>query len=79
MNNFTVYSKEGCPYCDQIKEVLKLAKLKHRVYDLDIDFTKDAFYTQFGDGSTFPQVVVDDKNLGGCVDTVRYLQEQKMI
>ena len=79
MNNFTVYSKDGCPYCDKIKQVMKLANLKHRVYDLDIDFSREAFYSQFGDGSTFPQVVLDNKNLGGCTDTVKYLQEQKMI
>ena len=43
MNNFTVYSKDGCPYCDKIKQVMKLANLKYRVYDLDIDFTREAF------------------------------------
>ena len=48
MNNFTVYSKEGCPYCDQIKQVMKLAKLQHRVYDLGTDFTREGFYSQFG-------------------------------
>ena len=72
MNNFTVYSREGCPYCDQIKQVMKLAKLQHRVYDLGTDFTRESFYSQFGYGSTFPQVVVNNKNLGGCTDTVSY-------
>ena len=79
MNNFTVYSREGCPYCEKIKEVMQLAKLRHRVYDLGTDFTRDEFYDQFGYGSTFPQVVVDNKNLGGCTDTVKYLREQKII
>ena len=77
--NFTVYSREGCPYCVKIKEVMQLAKLQHRVYDLWTDFTRDEFYDQFGYGSTFPQVVVDNKNLGGCTDTVKYLREQKII
>ena len=79
MNNFTVYSREGCPYCEKIKEVMQLAKLQHRVYDLGIDFTRDEFYDQFGYGSTFPQVVVNNKNLGGCMDTVKYLREQKIV
>ena len=77
--NFTVYSREGCPYCEKINEVMQLAKLQHRVYDLGTDFTRDEFYDQFGYGSTFPQVVVDNKNLGGCTDTVKYLREQKII
>ena len=79
MNNFTVYSREGCPYCEKIKEVMQLAKLQHRGYDLGTDFTRDEFYDQFGYGSTFPQVVVNNKNLGGCMDTVKYLREQKIV
>ena len=79
MYNFTVDSREGCPYCEKIKEVMQLAKLQHRVYDLGTDFTREEFYDQFGYGSTFPQVVVDNKNLGGCIDAVKYLREQKII
>jgi len=77
---FTVYSKEGCPYCIKIEEVLRLSQLDHKVYKLDEDFTRDEFINQFGYGSTFPQVILNDKeNLGGCVDTVKYLQENKII
>lgn len=76
---FTVYSKNGCPYCDKVKQVLQLANLDHVVYTLDEQFTRDQFYQEFGEGSTFPQVIMDDKHLGGCVDTVRYLQEQSII
>ena len=27
--NFTVYSKEGCPYCVKVQKVLELAGLNH--------------------------------------------------
>ena len=77
--NFTVYSREGCPYCSKIVEVLKLAELRFVEYKLDRDFTREAFYGQFGDGSTFPQVVKDGTNLGGCTDTVKYLQEKNLV
>ena len=79
MQNFTIYSKDGCPYCEKIEEVMKLAKLSHVVYKLDEHFTKDGFYGQFGEGSTFPQVVLNGDNLGGCTDTVRYLQEKSIV
>ena len=75
MMNFTVYSKDGCPYCDKVVQVLQLAELRYVVYKLDRDFDKPSFYGQFGEGSTFPQVVVDGKNLGGSVETIKYLQE----
>ena len=77
--NFTVYSKDGCPYCQKITQVLELAELRHVVYKLDRDFSRDAFYGQFGDGSTFPQVVRDGTNLGGCTETGKYLQEQNLV
>lgn len=77
---FTIYSKDGCPYCSRIEQVLKLADLKHVVYKLNQDFTRQEFYSEFGEGSTFPQVILnDEERLGGCTDTVKYLQEQKLI
>ena len=77
--NFTVYSKDGCHYCTKVVQVLELAKLNHVVYKLDEDFSRDAFYGQFGQGSTFPQVVIDSTNLGGCTETVQYLKEKKLV
>jgi glutaredoxin len=77
---FTVYSKDGCPYCSKIEQVLQLANLEHVVYTLDEDFTRTQFYAEFGNGSTFPQVILNDQtHLGGCSDTVQYLQEQKLV
>ena len=58
---------------------MKLAKLSHVIYKLDEHFTKDGFYGQFGKGSTFPQVVLNGDNLGGCTDTVKYLKERSIV
>ena len=77
--NFTVYSRDGCPYCTKIQQVLQLAELRHVIYKLDRDFDRDSFYDQFGKGSTFPQVVLNGDNLGGCSDTVKYLKENKLV
>ena len=77
--NFTVYSKDGCPYCTKVVQVLELAQLSHVVYKLDEHFDRQSFYGQFGDGSTFPQVVVNQTNLGGCTETVQYLKEKKLV
>ncbi len=77
--NFTVYSKDGCPFCTKVVQVLQLAELKHVVYKLERDFDRESFYGQFGKGSTFPQVVLNGDNLGGCSETVKYLQENKLV
>ena len=79
LKNFTVYSREGCPYCDKVQQVLQLAELRHVIYKLDRDFDRDSFYGQFGKGSTFPQVVLNGDNLGGCTETVQYLKENNLV
>lgn len=80
--NFTVYSKKGCPYCDKIKMVLNDLSIKKGYpvicYELGTQFTREEFYAEFGEGSTFPQVVFNQNHIGGCSDTVKYLQENNM-
>ena len=77
--NFAVFSKEDCPYCEKIKQVFDLTKCKYVVYTLGQHFDKDAFFGEFGEGSTFPQVICDGKKLGGSVGTIEFLKEQKII
>ena len=76
---FTIYSKNGCPYCEKIEGVLDLTKQDNEVLLLGREFTRQDFYDKFGEGSTFPQVVCDGKNLGGCIDTLGFLREQKIL
>ena len=77
--NFAVFTKDGCPYCDKVKQVLELTESKFVVYNLGQHFEGKDFYGEFGEGSTFPQVVVDGNKLGGCVDTIKFLKENKII
>ena len=75
----TIYSKTGCPYCIKLIKVVEYEELPHVVYQLDRDYTKEEFYEKFGEGSTFPQIIMDGNKLGGCTDTVKYLRENKII
>lgn len=81
--NFTIYSKRLCPYCDRIKKVLEPLSITKGfpivIYELDTDFDRNQFISEFGEGSTFPQVIVGDKKLGGCTNTIKYLQEQRLL
>lgn len=76
--NFTIYSKEGCPFCEKIQTILDYHNFNTTVYVLDVDFSRRQFYSEFGEGSTFPQVVLNDVSLGGCAETIKYLQENKI-
>ena len=78
MKNFTVYSKEGCNHCKQILEVLGISELNYVEYKLDEHFTKEAFYQQFGEGATFSQVVLNNENLGGTQESIKYMQKENI-
>ena len=77
--NFVVYSKQDCPHCYKVKQVLELTGNNFVVYNLNEHFTKEEFYSEFGEGSSFPQVICDDQKLGGCNDTVKYLKEKQIV
>ena len=79
LQNFTVYSKVGCPYCTKITEVLDLMEANYIVYTLDQEFDRASFYGEFGNGTTFPQVLLNGKKLGGCNETVKYLRENNLV
>jgi glutaredoxin len=60
-------------------QVLEMTGKQFVEYKLGRDFTGQEFYDKFGKGSTFPQVLCDDRQLGGCVDTIQFLREEKVI
>ena len=77
---FKVYTRDGCPYCNKVEQVLQLAELQHVVFKLGRDFDRQEFYAKFGQGSTFPQVILNDtQRVGGCTETVKYLKENKLV
>jgi glutaredoxin len=77
--NFTVYTKDDCPYCYKVKQALELCGKNYVTYNLGENFTKEQFYAEFGEGSTFPQVVIEGNHIGGCTETIQYLKELSII
>lgn len=77
---FKIYSKYGCPYCVKIENVFQLMKLEYEIYKLDEDFNRTDFMHEFGPHAAFPQIVLNDKHkLGGCIDTINFLKQNKLI
>lgn len=77
--SYTIYSRNGCPYCDNVKKVLTGIGETFVEYKLDTDFNREQFVSQFGHGATFPRVVKDGQLLGGCNETVLYLRNQGLV
>lgn len=76
--SLTIYSKPGCQYCQKFIFIAQHQGLDHIVYKLGEDFTKEEFYSEFGQGATFPQIVLGDIPLGGCRESIRYLKENQL-
>ena len=77
--NFIIYTRDGCPYCTRIKEVFRAKQFTFVEKKLDKDFTREDYYQQFGKSTTFPQVLMDGKRLGGCTESVQYLRKNNIL
>ena len=49
------------------------------IYKVNRDFTREEFSQNFGEGATYPRVVLEGQIIGGCQETVKYLREQKLV
>ena len=58
-----IYSKTNCGYCDRAK--IKLQKHNPKIYMLDQDYTREEFFSKFPDAKTFPQIIINNKHVGG--------------
>ena len=79
LSNITVYSKNDCPYCQKVCELFDALQANYVVYKLNEHFSKKAFYNEFGEGSTFPQVTIGTRRIGGSKETVTYLKENGLL
>jgi glutaredoxin len=74
-----LWSKDNCQWCERVRQLFTHCKIDYLEYKLDKDFTRRQFYEEFEEGATFPQVQLDNKHIGGCKDTLHYLQEKNLI
>ena len=76
---FYVYSKNGCGFCDKLTQFMESKGVNYEKFNLGDDYTQEEFLYKFGRSSTFPQVVMDNKKIGGMKDTVRFLLDNKIV
>jgi len=81
-NQFTIYSKSGCPNCTNVKRLLKDKLINFTVIDCDefILENKDEFlhFIQQISGKEckqFPIVFDNKKFVGGFNDTITYIEK----
>jgi len=74
-----LYSRDNCQWCDRVKTLLDSVKISYLEYKYDKHCTKEQFIAEFGEEATFPQVSINGYHVGGCKDTLRYLQKKELL
>tara|TARA_B100002019_G_scaffold275803_1_gene274017 strand:+ start:458 stop:730 length:273 start_codon:yes stop_codon:yes gene_type:complete len=69
----TAYTVKGCFYCDQLKILLKRANLECNFVLIEEGQQKRDFKIKYPNSRGFPHVIVDGEELGGLVNTAKYL------
>ena len=64
-----IYTKWGCPYCVRAKALLDGKGVAYTEYDITLGGPKRAEMIERVPGaSTVPQILIDDRAVGGCDD-----------
>lgn len=61
---FTVYTKEGCPQCDNVKALLTSKKQPFQAVKIGADITLEAFRAMYPNVKAVP-FIVGDRPIGG--------------
>ena len=73
-----LYSRDNCQWCDRVRQLLNSVNISYTEYKYGVHFSKEGFYNEFGEGATFPQVVLNSENLGGAQESIRYMQKENI-
>ena len=67
-----IYSKDNCVFCDKAvrlaQQIVQESSNKYIVYKLGVDFVMEDMMELFPTARTFPQIIVDNKSIGGYTE-----------
>jgi glutathione-dependent peroxiredoxin len=74
----TVYSRPGCTYCEQSKNLLESRGIEYNELMLDVDITVDQLKLLVPGAKSVPQILDDGILIGGFHQLVQYLDVQHL-
>ena len=72
----TVFSRDGCPYCEQAKRLLREAGIEAEELVLNRDYTDRTLRAVAG-ATTYPQVFVNGELIGGSDDLEAWMTKRQ--
>ena len=70
----TVYTKDLCGYCDATKSLLKSMNVRFDEAKIGTDVTREELLEIAPNARTAPQIVINNKVVGGYDDLVEYIE-----
>jgi len=74
MSVVTVYTKDLCGYCDAAKSLLKRMNVRFDEAKIGTDITREELLEIVPNARTAPQIVINNKVVGGYDDLVDYIE-----
>jgi glutaredoxin len=68
-----VWSKNGCPFCDQAKNLLKSKNIEFEERNIEKDWTREQLIEAVPTARTLPQIFLDNQLIGGFTDLRAHL------
>ena len=69
-----VYTKDLCGYCDAAKSLLKRMNVRFDEAKIGTDITREELLEIVPNARTAPQIVINNKVVGGYDDLVDYIE-----
>jgi len=74
MSVVTVYTKDLCGYCDAAKSLLRRMNVRFDEAKIGTDITREELLEIVPNARTAPQIVINNKVVGGYDDLVDYIE-----
>ncbi len=78
MTQVTIYTKPYCPYCIRAVSLLEKKGVDFTEIEAAFDPEKRAEMMQRSGRTTFPQIFVGDRHIGGCDDMMALEREGRL-
>jgi glutaredoxin len=69
-----VWGKSQCPSCEKTKRYLSSNKIDYIYKQLGKDFTREQIFEEFVSARTFPQVKINNTQVGGYEEMITYIE-----
>jgi len=67
-----IWTKNGCPYCEQAKTELKLRGIDYEERNIQDGWTKEQLLEMVPNARTVPQIFIDNIYVGGYTELMSY-------